>query len=127
MEHGIWNMEYKRFEETEIWQLSKEIIVEIYKLTNEMNKKDAIFVDQMRRAALSVSNNIAEGYERNSKKELAHFLNIAKGSIGELRSLLMVSQELGLIEATDFKHLILKCEIISRQLKGFIRFLEKKT
>jgi len=64
-------MEYKRFEETEVWRLSKEAAIKIYRLTSNFHKKDFALIDQMRRSAISISSNIAEGYERNSKKELA--------------------------------------------------------
>jgi four helix bundle protein len=125
MEDGKWNMEYKKFEETEVWRLSKEVAVKIYRLTSNFDKKDFALIDQMRRSAISISSNIAEGYERNSKKELAQFLNIAKGSVGELRSQLTIASELGLINFDDFNEIILLCEKISKQLKGFMRFLER--
>jgi len=118
-------MKYKKFEDTEVWQRSKELAVKIYKLTASFNRKDFTFMDQMRRSALSISSNIAEGYERNSEKELAQFLNIAKGSVGELRSQLTISFELGLIGSKEYNETISLCETISKQLKGFIKFLEK--
>jgi len=127
MEEGKGKMEnkYRRFEDTEVWQLSKELAVKIYKLTATFNRKDLVFLDQMRRSALSISSNIAEGYERNSKRELTQFLNIAKGSVGELRSQLAIAFELGIVRDKEYNETILLCETISRQLKGFMKFLER--
>jgi len=119
-------MEYKRFENIEVWQFAKELAIEIYKMTYKMDfRKDYALIDQMRRSALSISSNIAEGYERNSKRELAQFLNIAKGSVGELRSQLIIASELGRISRLDYEKFAAICESISKQLKGFIKFLEK--
>ncbi len=121
------NKSYKRFEDMEVWQDAKDIAIEIYKVTSLFDpRKDFSFIDQLRRSALSISSNIAEGYERSSKKELRQYLNIAKGSAGELRSQLLIAKEIGKVNDQSSKDLICKCENVSRQLKGFMRFLEKK-
>ena len=118
-------MEYKKFEEAEVWQLSKKLAIKIYKITGKLYRKNYALIDQMQRSALSISSNIAEGFDRNSKKALGHFLNISKGSAGELRSQITIAYELQLIDKIDFEQLISECEIISKQLKGFMRFLAK--
>ena len=82
-------MKYERFEDLPVWQAAMELAREIYRLT-----RDRFFTqpgdlrDQLRRAALSVSNNIAEGFERGSTAELLAFLYIARGSAAEVRSML---------------------------------------
>ena len=76
--------------------------VQIYEFTrNERFKKDFGLVDQMRRAGVSISSNIAEGFERGSKKEFIQFLYRAKGSAGELRSQLYTALDLGYIDRTN--------------------------
>ena len=121
------NKSYKRFEDMEVWQDAKDIAIEIYKVTSLFDpRKDFSLIDQLRRSALSISSNIAEGYERSSKKELRQYLNIAKGSAGELRSQLLIAKEIGKVNDQSSKDLICKCENVSKQLKGFMRFLEKK-
>ena len=77
--------------------------------------------DQVQRAALSVPSNVAEGYERNSNKEFVRFLNIAKGSCGELRTQLYISRKLDFLKKTDFDHLIGESKEISAMLHGLSR------
>lgn len=84
------------------WQKSKELTIQIYSLFE--GSKDFGFKDQIERASVSVMNNIAEGFERKGNKEFMHFLYIAKGSCGEVRSMLIVANELGKIKPDDFKH-----------------------
>lgn len=80
-------MTYQRFEDLPVWQAAIKLGVEVYQLTNPRWFADkADLRDQMRRAALSVSNNIAEGFERGTTSELLMFLYIARGSAGEVRS-----------------------------------------
>lgn len=92
-------MKIERFEQLIAWQKSKELTVLIYGLFK--NNKDFSFRDQMQRASVSIMNNIAEGFERKSNKELINFLYIAKGSCGEVRSMLIVANELKYIEEKD--------------------------
>jgi len=81
----------RTFEDLLVWQKAIEFVKEVYLVTNEGNlKRDFGLRDQMRRAAVSISTNIAEGFERASRKEYLLFLNIAKGSAGETRSLIRV-------------------------------------
>ena len=76
-------MKIERFEDILAWHKAKVLTVEIYKQFE--NSKDFGFRDQIQRAAVSVMNNIAEGFERKSNKEFAYFLYVAKGSCGEVR------------------------------------------
>ncbi len=81
---------YNSFEEMEVYKKALNFGVKIYKLTstNEKIAKDFGLKDQLQRAALSISNNIAEGFERETKKELVRFLYFSKGSAGECRNML---------------------------------------
>jgi four helix bundle protein len=80
--------------------------------------------DQMRRAAVSILSNIAEGFERGGDKEFAQFLYVAKGSCGEVRSQLYVALDLGYIAADDFRRLTDDCIAVSKMLAGLIKYLQ---
>ncbi len=91
-----------RFEDLYIWQRAVEFAREVYLLTEKKGlKTDFGMKGQMRDAAVAISTNIAEGFERRSRKEYLNFLNIAKASAGESRSLLYVAQEVGYLEAKE--------------------------
>jgi len=86
---------YQRFEDMPVWQKAKELTVWIYQATgNDKLKHEFSLRDQIRRSAISISSNIAEGFERGSTKEFIQFLFIAKGSVGELRSQIIIAREL---------------------------------
>ncbi|MFZ2542162.1 MAG: four helix bundle protein, partial [Gallionella sp.] len=108
-----------RFEDLEVWKLSARLSANLYKAMADI--KDFGFRDQITRAGLSIPSNIAEGYERNSDKELANFLNYAKGSAGELRTQIYIGMEIGYIKREIGKDWIHECEAISKMLHGLIR------
>jgi four helix bundle protein len=88
----------RSFEDLIVWQLAIDLVKEIYLITGKgLLKTDFALKDQFRRASISIPTNIAEGFERRSRKEYLLFLNIAKGSAGELRSLLRVALELAIL------------------------------
>lgn len=111
----------KRFEDSPSWQKSKELAVDIYKCFAVC--QDFGFKNQVQRAAISISNNIAEGIERNSDKELKHFLFIAKGSCGEVRSMLLIAEELNYLDEPQASRLIQDATEISQMLGSFIKKL----
>ena len=98
-------MSIERFEDILAWQKAKNMTVLVYRLFEQ--SKDYSFKDQIQRASVSVMNNIAEGFERKGNKEFARFLYIAKGSCGEVRSMLILSKELGKITEEDYEYLYL--------------------
>lgn len=86
-------MKYERFEDLPVWQAAVELAVKVFALTDgRAFGGDGDLRDQMRRAALSISNNVAEGFERGTTAELLYFLYIARGSAGEVRSMLRFSE-----------------------------------
>ena len=115
-------MAYQSFEELKIWKRSKELCVELYKAIEPL--KDYSFRDQMRRAAISIPSNIAEGAERNSYKEFIHFLHISKGSSAELRTQLQIASELGLIDKETEKYFCRELSSISAQTHSLIEHLK---
>src|SRR5690349_11237841 len=93
----------RRFEDLVAWQLASEMTTAVYRLTRlPPLVGNRALCDQMRRSAVSVMSNIAEGYERGTTREYLHFLDIAKGSSAELRSLLHVVHNVGFIEHATF-------------------------
>lgn len=114
-------MRFERFEDIIIWQRSRALACEIYKLFS--TSKDFGFRDQIQRAAVSVMNNIAEGYERKSNAEFKHFLFVAKGSCGEVRSMLYLALDLNYISQSTYNLLVPKTVEISKMLSGLIKKL----
>ncbi len=117
---------YKTLEDLPVWREAKNLAVEIYRITSDSDfKRDFALRDQMRRSAISISSNIAEGFERASRKEFIQFLYIAKGSLGELRSQVAVAIELGYISPEISQELNSECLKLSREIYGFIQYLKK--
>jgi four helix bundle protein len=117
---------YNSFEEMEVYQKALAFGVKVYKLTitNEKIKSDFGLRDQLRRAALSISNNIAEGFERETKKELIRFLYISKGSAGECRNMFNFLQALELITEENFYENRNEVLEISKQLGNYIKYMK---
>ena len=114
-------MKFNRFENIVAWQKSKELSLLVYKTFNSC--KDFAFKDQIQRASVSIMNNIAEGFERSSNKEFRHFLFIAKGSSGEVRSMSILASELGYIDNQKYNDIFNKSEEIAKILSGLIKKL----
>ncbi len=119
------NGKNRSFEDLEVWQSARALVKHIYESSQYL--KDYSFRDQTTRASISIINNIAEGHERSSDKEFIRFLKIAKGSCGEVRSMLLLSTDLKYMTNEKSQELIEQCYSISRQLSGFIKYLEAKS
>jgi len=121
-------MKYNCFEELPVWQEAIELAVRIFDLTSRPQFKGYFTLkDQIERAGVSISNNIAEGFERGTTQETLTFLYISKGSSGEVRSLTHLLERLG-----QFKDLVrevldirTRATKISRQLHGWCNSLQK--
>jgi four helix bundle protein len=119
-------MATKSFEETELWQDAMGLCTNVYKITNKSGlDKDFGLKDQIRRSAVSVPSNISEGFERGSNKQLIYFLYIAKGSCGELRTQIQIAYNLEYVNHLEFTELTAKTNSISKQIAGFIKYLEQ--
>ena len=114
-------MKINRFEDIIAWQKAMALCVKVYNLFKE--HKDFSFKDQIQRAAVSITNNIAEGFERKSNNEFKYFLYVAKGSSGEVRSMLHLAIRLGIITEKEGNELITDSEEVSKILSGFIKTL----
>lgn len=117
---------FNSFEEINSWQKARVLNKKIYLITESATfNKDFDLARQMRRCSVSISSNIAEGFERNTDKEFIHFLYIAKGSAAELRSQLYLALDLNYISNEIFDELITEITEISKLLSGFIKYLSK--
>jgi four helix bundle protein len=114
------------FEDLIVWQKGIELVKLIYLLTGKGRfLKDFSLREQIRRASVSISTNIAEGFERFSRKEYVHFLNIAKGSAGEVRSLLRIAFDLEYLDPSQYDQA--RCSVleVSRFLSNQIQSLKR--
>ena len=105
-----------------VWRLACRFSVEIYGLL--ANCSNYGFKDQLGRSALSIASNIAEGYERSSVKERAHFLKIAKGSSGEAWTQLLIGVEAGFIDRAKGLQAAGEAKEISKMLYGLVKYFE---
>lgn len=116
---------FSSFEEIISWKKSREFNLKIYQITeNQCFKKDVDLTRQIRRASISISSNIAEGFERNTDKELILFLYVAKASAGEIRSQIYLALDLNYISKEISENLVNDISEISKLLSGFIKYLE---
>ena len=115
----------RTFEDLLVWQMGIELVKRVYVLTaSGLFSKDFGLRDQIRRASVSIPTNIAEGFERASRKEYLQFLNIAKGSAGEVRSLLYVGLEVGYLQTQGYDELRERVMKISAYLFNHIRAIK---
>ena len=114
-------MKIERFEDIVAWQKEGALSHETYRVFGGCN--DYAFTNQIKRAVISIMNNIAEGYERKTNNEFKHFLYIAKGSCGEFRSMIYIAAKLNYIDQHVFSEMIKRSAEISRMLSGLIKTL----
>jgi four helix bundle protein len=107
-----------RFEDLEVWKRSARLSADLYKVTKDL--RDWGYRDQLTRAGLSISSNIAEGFERESMLDCVRFLGFAKGSCGEVRSQLYIGREIDYLDAKFADDSIKECRELSRMLAALI-------
>jgi len=111
---------YKRLK---VWEKSIDFVTEIYKITCEFPKQEQYgLISQMRRCAVSISSNIAEGHGRTSDKELIRFIDIARGSVYELDTQIEISKKLNYLTSEKYNILSMDLDEISRMLTGLRKF-----
>jgi four helix bundle protein len=113
------------FEDLDVWKRSSSLAVNIYNSLKD--SKDYGLRDQIIRSAVSISSNIAEGFERNSRRQFAQYLQIAKGSCGELRSQLYICTETGLLDTEQAASFRKESIEISKMIHGLIRHCRQKS
>ena len=116
---------YNSFEDLPVWKSAKELAVAVYKITAQSKiSKDYGLSNQIQRAAVSVSINIAEGFERGGKQEFIQFLYVARGSCGELRSQLGICKDVNYLSESEYNQINALAIEVSKQLNGFIQYLK---
>ena len=112
------------YKELVVWQKSIQLVTDIYKLTKIFPKEEAYgLVSQMHRAAISIPSNIAEGHDRNSDKEFSQFLCIARGSLAELETQVIIAENLGYIKQEQKTYILNKCYEIGKMINGLLKKL----
>ncbi|MEM6785540.1 MAG: four helix bundle protein [Bacteroidota bacterium] len=118
---------FTTFEDIRAWQKARALTSQIYRVSKRRGfSSDRDLVRQMRRASVSVMSNIAEGFERHSRKEFHQFLGIARGSAGELRAQLYVAKDAGYIEEALFEELHAEAHDVARILSGLMQHLRQQ-
>jgi four helix bundle protein len=119
-------MSIRSYQDLAIWKKAMELVVQVYHLTRRFPREEMHgLTSQMRRAAVSIPTNIAEGWGRGSRKEYIQFLRIARGSLLELETLLAISRSLRYLSQEDMQATLALVEEISRMLSGLIASLKK--
>ena len=118
---------YSSFEDLEVYKLTITFTGNTYRLLERQPlKNDFAMVDQLRRATISISNNISEGFERETDKELIRFLYFAKGSAGEVRNLFNVLEEIEYFKKVELEEYKSQVTKISQQLANCIKYVKKR-
>ena len=118
----------ERFEDIEAWKKARELTRSIYRASSDGSfGRDFALRDQIRRAAISIMSNIAEGFERSGDKEFKNFLSIAKGSTGEVSSQLYIALDAEHISEGDFDRLYATASETGKLIGGFMRYLSNST
>ena len=109
------------FEKLEVWQLSRKLIVEIYRITRKYPEEEKFgLVNQTRRASVSVASNLAEGTSRNSKKDKAHFSQLSYSSLMEVLSQIIISNDLDFISLESLNDIRLQIDEIANKLNALV-------
>lgn len=125
--YELKNMKITKFEDLKIWQLALKITKEIYDVTSTKEfSKDFSLKDQIRRAVISISSNIVEGFEKNNNNEFIRFLKTAKGSAGETRNQLYIAFAVGYLSKLEFDKLNSELTDLSNQIGKLISYLNKE-
>ena len=118
----------KSYKDLKVWQKSMLLVTEVYKMVRKLPKEETYALsDQMRRAAVSIPSNIAEGYERNTDKELLQFLCVARGSKAELDTQVLIAVNLGYFSMIDASTVMQISEETGKLLNAFISKIKEKT
>jgi len=114
----------ERFEDIEAWKKARILVRRVYEFTRvESFRKDYNLIDQMRRSAISIMANIAEGFARRTHKEFINFLGMAHGSAAELQSHLYVALDQNYLLNKDFNELYTSADEVSKLIQGFSNYL----
>ncbi len=120
--------EVNNHKDMRIWRFSRQLVKDIYGLTSRFPKEEQYaLTNQMRRAAVSVGSNIAEGAARSSAKEFIWFLHVSTGSLSELETQLILSLDLGYVNESDIRKTMDSVVSLRKQILTAIKSLKKRT
>ena len=115
----------KTHRDLKVWNNSVELVTKVYKISNDFPKEELFgLTSQIRRSAVSIPSNIAEGAARNSKKEFNNFLSIALGSASELETQLLISNKLKYLNVLDYESLMGELTAIQKMIQGLMKNLK---
>ncbi len=115
-------MKIKSFTDLHGWQEGHKLVLDVYKLTKGFPSEEQFgLTNQMRRSAVSITSNIAEGFSRKSKKEKTQFLYISLGSITELQNQLVIARDIGYLTKNDFKKIAENTVVVDKLINGLIK------
>lgn len=115
----------EKFEDLEVWKKAHKLVLETYRITMGFPVEEKFgLVSQMRRSAISIAANIAEGFKKRTSKDKSNFYNISQGSLEELRYYLILSVDIGYLK--DNKELIYMIEEVGRMLYGLIKSIQQR-
>ncbi|RME97016.1 MAG: four helix bundle protein [Chloroflexi bacterium] len=115
------------YKELLVWQKAVDLVTQVYQLTGKFPKEERYgLISQLRRSAVSVPSNIAEGWGRGNTREYIRFLTIARGSLMELETQIIISEKMGFLQYTSQQLLLTKIDEIGRMLNGLITSLKSK-
>ena len=119
---------FNKIEEIHVWKEAIELTEKVYETINKNNKlqRDFSLAEQLKKSAISIPSNIAEGFERESNKEFIRFLYIAKGSCGELRTQIYIAKKLGYLKGEEYHFLTNLSEKVSKMIMSLIESLRQK-
>ena len=117
----------KSFTDLIAWQKGHQLVIAIYRATNEFPKKEIFaLTNQMCRCAISITSNIAEGFSRKGLKEKIQFYHMSLGSLTELQNQLLIARDVGYLSREEFNNLAKQTIEVSKLINGLIRSLKKK-
>ncbi len=119
------NNKIKNFKDLESWKFSHNFVLSIYKISVSFPEQEKFgLTNQMRRASVSVTSNIVEGFGRSTKKDKINFYTMAKASLLEVESQILIAKDLGYISEKDSSNLVSDCDRIGRLISGMIKSAE---
>ena len=119
-------MTQRFFKDLKVWQKSVDLAVMVHRAVKLLPREELYSLsDQMRRAVISIPSNIAEGQQRNSTREFIHFLYIAKGSLGELETQLILCERFGYLSSKDTQPIFVQLNDVGKLLNGLINSMQQ--
>lgn len=116
------NGKIETFTDLNVWREGHKLVIMVYRITKGFPREEMYsLIDQMRRAAASITANIAEGFGRHGYKEKVQFYYLSKGSLSELKNFILIAKDVGYLKKKDLDELVTQANLVDRLLQGFIK------